>query len=743
MKGRKVELLAPAGNYDSFIGAINAGADAVYVGGEKFSARAYADNFDTETLCACIKYAHLFGRKVYLTLNTLIKEKEFSEIYEYVAPFYMAGLDGVIIQDFGVLKYLKEHFPEMELHASTQMAVTGPEFIRLCKDWGISRVVPARELSLIELKTIRDAGIEVECFIHGAMCYCYSGMCLMSSILGGRSGNRGKCAQPCRLPYQVSLDGETRTDVYTLSLKDMCTIEHIPALIEAGMDSFKIEGRMKRSEYAAGVTALYRKYIDLYYEYPDREFKISKKDKTILEHLYMRSELQDGYLFKHNGKEMITKDAPSYGTLDEKVLDDIREKYLGYTKKLPISFFAYFEVGRESTLTAYTDSGISVTLSGPVVDAANKSAATEETVAKQLSKLGNTHFELQDLQIDISGEVFLPNSALNALRREVLIKLEEAVIASYFPTLSLRKPLPETGGITKQNCLELIHQTDKLKCPEKEATDSPKRLCLLVQNTQQLHAVLQHSICKYVDRLYLEDEAMDALLSINYKFASHIKPVYAMPYVLRSEKNCNVKTYLQRLVQAGIKHILVRNTEELALVTKLQATWDIEVITDASLYCWNLEAMAMLADYAVQITLPYELNSRELRPLRGNHTEQIIYGYIPLMQTANCIYKTNTSCQLSKKKLSHQAVLRDRYGKNFTVLTNCKHCYNTIYNSVPLSLHKKYNKALPGKFRIQFSIEDKDSVCAILNYYEKWIQDIPAEFPVKEYTTAHENRQVE
>ena len=493
MKGRKVELLAPAGNYDSFIGAINAGADAVYVGGEKFSARAFADNFDTRTLCECIKYAHLFGRKVYLTLNTLIKESEFSEIYDYVKPFYEAGLDGVIIQDLGVLKCLRESFPHMELHASTQMAVTGSEFVPLCKELGIARVVPARELSLKELKAIRDAGIEVECFIHGAMCYCYSGMCLMSSILGGRSGNRGKCAQPCRLPYHVSANDFTQKETYTLSLKDMCTMEHIPALIEAGMDSFKIEGRMKRGEYAAGVTALYRKYIDRYYENPDREFSVSEKDLHILESLYMRSELHDGYLYKHNGKEMVTKFAPSYSGLEEEVLSDIRQKYLGYTQKIAISMHAYFEAGQESVLTLYTDSGISVTVNGPVAEVAQKAPATVETIRKQLSKFGGTHFVLEHSEVHVEGSAFVPNGVLNSLRREAQEALERAIIQSHFPDLSLRKAL---------NDIEVLpSKAEKSDIPVKNHKTG---LTLLIKTKEQFKTVAAHPILKDTKILYLE-----------------------------------------------------------------------------------------------------------------------------------------------------------------------------------------------------------------------------------------------
>ncbi len=731
MKSHRVELLAPAGNYDSFIGAINAGADAIYVGGEKFSARAFADNFDTQTLCECIKYAHLFGRRVYLTLNTLIKESEFSEIYEYVKPFYLAGLDGVIIQDLGVLKFLKEHFPHMELHASTQMAVTGSEFVSLCKEWGISRVVPARELSLTELKAIRDAGIEVECFIHGAMCYCYSGMCLMSSILGGRSGNRGKCAQPCRLPYQVSLKDMPSKDTYTLSLKDMCTIEHIPALIEAGMDSFKIEGRMKRSEYAAGVTALYRKYIDKYYKHPDKPFKISKEDKYVLEHLYMRSELHDGYLQKHNGKEMVTHDAPSYNGLEDSILADIQQKYLGYTQKLPVSVYGYFEVGQESTVTIYAESGISVTVNGPVVDAAQKAPATEEMVSKQLSKFGNTHFKLQQIEISIQGEAFLPNGVLNTLRRDALEKLESAIIDSQFPEVSLREPVAKT---VKQET-----NADDINARAIKASG----LTVLVRNGMQLKELCKHSILNNVSDLYLEDEAMDVYLNNSSEIPDDIQIAYAMPYILRDKDLNRMEAYLENVFHSGVSHVLVRNVEEIALIRKLQQKFSIYIITDASIYCWNTEAKAAISDYAVRKTLPFELNSKELRPLRGQDTEQVIYGYIPLMVAANCIYKTNATCQLSQKESAHFAHLKDRYGKIFTALTNCKYCYNTIYNSVPLSLHKKYNKVLPGFYRLQFSIEDTRSMKSVLDYFENWIHDISSEFPVKEYTTAHENRQVE
>ena len=234
----KVELLAPAGNPEGFYGAVHAGADAVYLAGDRFGARAYAQNFTEQELTECIRYGHLLGRKIYLTVNTLLKEPEISGLYDYLAPLCQAGLDAVIVQDLGVLRFLREHFPGLKIHASTQMTVCDGFGASLLKELGACRVVPARELSLAELTAMkRRAGIEVEAFIHGAMCYCYSGQCLFSSILGGRSGNRGRCAQPCRLPYAVSAGGGKREECHPLSLKDMCTVAHIPELIEAGIDS--------------------------------------------------------------------------------------------------------------------------------------------------------------------------------------------------------------------------------------------------------------------------------------------------------------------------------------------------------------------------------------------------------------------------------------------------------------------------------------------------------------------------
>ncbi len=361
-KGR-AELLAPAGNAEGFYGAVRAGADAVYLGGSRFGARAYAENFTTEELIECIRYGHLLGRKIYLTVNTLLKESEVSELFEYLNPFYEAGLDAVIVQDLGVLRFIRERFPELGIHGSTQMTICSVHGAELLKKLGAVRIVPARELSLQELSEMKEkVDIELETFIHGAMCYCYSGQCLFSSILGGRSGNRGRCAQPCRLPYEVKTERKRSEACYPLSLKDMCTIEHIPLLAEAGIDSFKIEGRMKKPEYAAGVTAVYRKYIDRYYDMRERygaekaasEYKVLPEDLELLSSLYIRSEKQDGYYFKQNGPDMITLSNPAYSGSSDNILQDIQNKYLDGKLKLPVTVSGIFLEGAPAEITLQT-----------------------------------------------------------------------------------------------------------------------------------------------------------------------------------------------------------------------------------------------------------------------------------------------------------------------------------------------------------------------------------------------------
>lgn len=318
------ELLAPAGSFESLTAAVNAGADAVYMGGLLFGARAYAKNPDQEQLIQGIDYCHLHGRKFYLTVNTLLKENEIRDkLYEFLAPFYEAGLDGVIIQDPGVLAAIGEWFPDLPLHASTQMSVTSAKGAEFLKSQGVTRIVPARELSLDEVKDmIQKTGLEVETFVHGAMCFAYSGRCLFSSLLGGRSGNRGRCAQPCRLPYSICGDDISGKRGHLLSLKDMCALEFLPQLVKAGIASFKIEGRMKGPEYTAGVVSIYRKYLDLCGQGTEN-ICVSEEDQRILLDLYNRGGFSRGYYEGKTGLSMMAMERPNhYGTRAAQLLQE-------------------------------------------------------------------------------------------------------------------------------------------------------------------------------------------------------------------------------------------------------------------------------------------------------------------------------------------------------------------------------------------------------------------------------------
>ncbi len=737
---KKVELLAPAGNYQAFIGAINAGADAVYLGGDKFSARAYADNFTKEEICRAIRYAHFNGKKIYLTLNTLIKEAEFSFLYDFVRPFYEAGLDGIIIQDLGVWQYIRETFPGMPLHASTQMTVTGTFGAEFLKENGASRLVPARELSLKEIKIIKEkTGLELECFIHGAMCYCYSGQCLFSSILGGRSGNRGRCAQPCRLSYSVSdsKTGAVSEELYPLSLKDMCTIEYIPNLIEAGIDSFKIEGRMKRPEYAAGVTAVYRKYIDRYYEKGIDGYRVDRSDLDRLKKLYIRSELQTGYYGRENGREMVTLYKPGYIGSDEALIQDIDKQYLQGEKKIPVTMSGTFHAGK-AALLKIEGNGIAQISYGEEVQKALGNPMDTEKFLKQLRKTGNSFVYVDNAKIEVDEAVFMPVAQLNKLRREAIEAFEDKVIEAQ-----------ETAA--KRLCRgdKLINRcSDELKS-SKPVYDSHKhtQLHITVRSMEQLYAACQYSC----DRIYIDS---DLFIKDIDRFSRKIEKygknaIYlALPYVVR-EKDANYFKKLQSLLHNGIKGFLVRNLESLFWVFSLHENYDI--VTDTGIYCFNAEAVGLLRNYGSECCLPYELNERECRKLiesscslseknEPQKLSMIVYGTIPMMLTANCVKKTSASCRKSDD--GHLLYLTDRYNKKFPVLCCCEHCYNIVYNSVPYSLHmKKEDLFKLGLFsiRLDFVLESETEVKKILEYY---FGDNDT-FPVTEYTTGHYKRGID
>ncbi len=718
----KVELLAPAGNYESFLGAIHAGADAVYLGGEKFGARAYADNFSDEEVCKAISYAHVFGKKVYLTVNTLIKDSELPELVPYITPFYLAGLDGVIVQDIGALLTIREAFPGLELHASTQMTLTGAYGVDFLKELGVVRVVPARELSLEEIIAIKEqTGLEVETFVHGAMCYCYSGQCLFSSILGGRSGNRGRCAQPCRLPYQTN----GLKEEYPLSLKDMCTIEFLPKLIEAGIDSFKIEGRMKKPEYAAGVTAIYRKYIDLFYEKGNAGYKVSKDDLNRLSALYIRSQIQDGYYFKHNGADMVTLQSPAYSGSGENILREIREKYLSGPLKKNVCMQAEFKLAKEAKLTLSMDDRM-VTVYGQVVESASKQPVSRENIIGGLAKLGNTPFYVKepDISLSMDENIFYPLKAINDLRRSAVDKLLSA-----FSGYDRKEP-------------EILKTTDNTDVRQSVSRDYR----VLVSTESQLKAFLKSDVS--VETLYLECHLLKEK-DIVQKCREHFwennvqTNVYiALPYILRKKDYGKIKNMLSELEAAD--GVLVRNMETYHFLKKMD--YNKKIVTDAGLYAFNRPSLDFWMSKADVCCLPYELNKKELRKLLTGidecRTEQVAFGRIPLMVTANCLMKTTDGCSPTAE---HRVLtLKDRYRKEFPVLTDCECCYNIIYNALPLSLHEKIlNTNYSGTWRLSFTVENEAETMEILRFFKNLRKNQAQNPPYAEYTLGHEKRGVE
>lgn len=501
------EVLAPAGTYECFRAAINAGADAVYLGGSMFGARAFAGNFEEAELIKAIRTAHLYGRKVYLTVNTLLRNDELEKLVQYVKPYYEEGLDAVIVQDYGVFAVLREAFPGLDLHASTQMTITGKYGAQLLKDMGAARVVPARELSANEIRDIYDnVDVEIESFVHGALCYCYSGQCLLSSMIGGRSGNRGRCAQPCRLTYSANGISEK----YLLSPKDMCTIEAVPDILDAGVYSLKIEGRMKSPEYVAGVSYAYRKYVDMYLEKGRDGYRVEEQDIRQLMDLYNRGGFCKGYYYAQNDKSMMTFDRPNhqgivignikngelilsqevnpgdvlefpdgseyttptgkksgrlalpkgvlknpkngaavYRTRNNELLGQLRAGYIDNDIKIPVRMEIFLKSGERACLKLLSGDK-ELVVYGDVLEPSDKRPAVREDVVKQLKKLGGTVFSSDEGSIvtDIQGSPFVPVRLLNDLRRNALEELESMLLSGYKRNHEYMKvQAPITAGV--------------------------------------------------------------------------------------------------------------------------------------------------------------------------------------------------------------------------------------------------------------------------------------------------------
>ncbi len=810
---RKIEILAPAGSYETMVAAINGGCDAVYVGGSMFGARAYANNFNEEELIRAIEYVHIHGKQLFLTVNTLLKDNELKQLlFDYLKKPYEAGLDAVIVQDVGVMHFIHTHFPDLPIHASTQMTLTMAEGANLLKDYGVTRLVTSRELSLQEIKNIRNhTDMEIESFVHGALCYSYSGQCLMSSMLGGRSGNRGRCAQTCRMPYELKEDGKVisnRNQPFLLSPKDICTLSIIPQLVESGIDSFKIEGRMKRPEYSAYVASLYRKYVDLYqklgadgYEaYMRKNQSDFDREISNVMDLYNRGNFSTGYYTCHNGKQMMSPERPNhngvlvgkvesinrnqaiialdkdvyaqdileirgrnntvyeytlkngeqkgrrltsnfqyglsfakgdlvYRTKNQHLLEEIQENYINHNKKVPLTMEFMADSTHPIQLTL-SCRNYSCTVTGAIAEVASKQPATKANVEKQLKKLNETAFVLENLSVELKGELFLPVSALNDLRRAGVEELKRTIAASFIRNHAIEdiQDLNTEAGNNSDN-----EQVGLVAC---------------VSNEEQLFEVERH---EQVTAIYYRMDQID--LKQGFAIGRRVKKdlYLVMPHVLRQEAYALFERQWQEIsdstdvesIVSRVKGFVIHSLEELYFANQYFKD-RFALILDYSMYTMNEEARSFYHEQGIHhFTAPLELNDRELASLGCEDSDYIVYGHVPLMTSAQCLVKNTKGC--SHKTGFYQ--LKDRYDKNFIVYNYCQYCYNVIYNADPIVLLKQTEEILqmsPRNLRLDFTVESQKEVRQIIDAFATTVYEKKAaDFTFGSFTKGHYKRGIE
>lgn len=739
---RRHELLSPAGSLEICKAVLNAGADAVYLGGDKFGARAFAKNFTQNDIQEALDFAHMRGKKIFLTVNTLLKNKEIeTELFSYLKPLYAHGLDAVIVQDYGVFQFIHRNFPELALHASTQMSVSNVSGAKFLMEHGAERIVTARELSRLEIRRIYDeTGVEIESFIHGALCYCYSGQCLMSSMLGGRSGNRGRCAQPCRLAYQVTDERGNllhKKEKYPLSPKDLCTISQLPQLCESGIYSFKIEGRMKKLEYAAGVTSVYRKYLDLYESCPEH-YRVEDADMERLLAFGNRNGFTAGYYDMRNGRSMMTLTDSSHSSNEAKAAYQAPEE-----TKVPVALKAVFHAGKPMQLEAAlsgndteaeSHSEKKVCVSGEIPGTAQNRPLSEDELRKRLSKTGDTPFCVQHLEIDLEDGLFVPVGQINELRRNALEQLQQAMLCSW----------RRNEAVTPQE-----RPTDRMEQNEAIGSgDKPMLNVWLIGSAQQnLNAVLENQM---VDMVTL-DSFTNLEAALKEIHAAGKQAGYAFPYVLRENSEGLLRKQVSVLKR--FDRIWVRSYDGIGFAKEELHLPAEKLALDAGLYVFSNEAADdfMAAGFA-GYTASMELNRKELAHMENEQAELMLYGYAPLMISAQCVYKNYASCIKEQKKESgkqpQRLYLNDRYQKQFEVQRDCTNCYNVIYNSQPTCLlhHADEIGGLDfGAHRIVFRNESVKQMHGILQQYEDAFRSGRKIQPPKEgtYTNGHFRRGVD
>lgn len=787
---RPIEVLAPAGSMECLKAAILNGADAVYLGGEMFGARAYAGNFNQEELLEAIDYVHLYGKKLFLTVNTLMKEEEFPLLPGFLKPFYEQGLDAVIVQDLGAVALIREHFPEMEIHASTQMTITGVHGARFAKKIGAKRVVPARELSLEEIKAIKDdTGLDMECFVHGALCYCYSGQCFMSSMLGGRSGNRGRCAGTCRLPFY--LDGAKNTkNAYPLSLKDLCTIEHLPEILEHGVDSLKIEGRMKGPRYVGEVTRIYRKYVDLYLS--GKSYKVEEKDMKILMEVFNRGGFTGGYYKEYHGKDMMSMKRPdhqglfvgkinklmkgkiSFTTREEIHKGDVLQIRISPEEKVELTSPSDFKAGSNVVLNGQKmkklregmeikrtlnhpmieriDEGLKqkkqenlkgkiiiekdqcvklilkdgedfVEVSGPVIEEAQKNGATVEEIEKLLKKTGQTHYKFESLEVILGDDLFVPGSVLKKLRKEAFAQMDQKKILKYRRTYNR----PED-------------KNDKIVC--ESSKNGETQIAISLENLKYLRIIKNDPDVNKIYLSWIELKQRKEPSNLIKELNEAGKQCYIMlPQVARNVQMMELKEKKELLFSKEVTGLIVRNVEELSWL--IEEGYKKELIADYMLYGYNKKAIKeyqRVCPNEIRMTYPSELNKKEMEQLDLYDADLFLYGYQPLMVSAQCVKNNLRECDKTPSWLT----LKDRYSANFYVHTSCSDCINEIYNGKPLWIGNEsgiINDLHPSVIRFHITKENEEEIKEILKA-AKSIQKGEKASLSQEYTKGHLKRGV-
>lgn len=749
MKDR-VEILAPAGSMECLKAAIAAGADAVYTGGALFGARAYAHNLTEEELLEAIDYVHLHGRRLYLTVNTLIKDREMEkQMYDYLLPYYRQGLDAVIVQDIGLFRFIRKHFPDLPIHASTQMTLTGVDGAKFLEKEGAQRIVTSRELSMAEVKKIADeTELEIESFVHGALCYCYSGQCLFSSFIGGRSGNRGQCAQPCRLLYRTP---EAKRPQYLLSLKDICTLELIPEMIESGIYSFKIEGRMKKPEYAAAVAFQYRKYADLYLKYYEecpaeedpaayamKKYRVREEDRQMLLDLYNRGGFHTGYYHTQNGREMISLNRPNHAgvpavkvlakkgrNVTAKALTDLypqdiielpirkgREKADNYTCKdavrkgmnVQIPVFADTPFKRDEIWMRTRNSTLIDTLREEFVNGKIKERICG-TFRLYPQEKATLTVKCRDAEITVAGEkaqeaLSQPMSRERIekqLRKTGNTEFEFSFLKAeigekvFLPMQSLNELRREALETLEKVICEKYRRSGEVKDPEEDKTELSMEEEVLsgwtasVRTAEQMEVILEEEA---IGRIYV-DCTMFPRIWEKDSYVEWITKVHA----------AGKEIYL---VMPYIFRERTRKQYEAAYNRIFGAGWDGILIA-------NYESFAFLKEhgYTGRIMTDYNLyefnqESRKFWKEKGvfeftapvELTERELQDlrvkdgevivYGYLPMMISAGCIQKTTRGCLKK--SGQTTITDRYRNPFVVKNECDYCYNILYNYVPLYL---------------------------------------------------------